>query len=211
MSSLWRQFFDAEFQLRLSLSVGMMAIQCLLAIWAAMSRRHWFWRAAAVTSSVMLMVPIRAWEPAWLFGFSSPLIVVTLILSQRVFGQRKYAGAPAGSTVDHGPDDANLPWPAAQPTATHIPQSAGRRLPKLRFTLRDLFLLPLAVALALPGLIEVLRNYRPTNWLGWLVASTTVALLAVLSYGCTRPPRRWLDVALLGFAIVETAIAVWLD
>src|SRR6476660_6745981 len=76
MSSIWRQFADPETQLRLSVSISMVALQCLVAIWAATSRSHWFWRALAVWAGIMLMVPIRAWEPAWLFGLSSPLIVL---------------------------------------------------------------------------------------------------------------------------------------
>src|SRR5262245_20495176 len=56
--------------------------QCLAAIWAASGRRHWFWRLAAVWAALALLVPIRAYEPAWLFALSSTLIIVALTVAR---------------------------------------------------------------------------------------------------------------------------------
>src|SRR5256885_15421496 len=125
MSSVWRQFADPETQLRLSVSISVVAPECLVAIWAATSKTHWFWRAVAVWAAIMLMVPIRAWQPAWLFGLSSPLIVAALLIGGWWNNQR----------------------------STDTSESAGRngRL-RWRFTLRDLLLLVLIICLWLPGL-----------------------------------------------------------
>lgn len=54
---------------------GTAAVEGLIAIWAANSRAHWFVRALAVWGGVMLLVPIRVYEPAAVFVFASPLIV----------------------------------------------------------------------------------------------------------------------------------------
>src|SRR5688572_8539098 len=51
------------------------AAQGLIALWAATSRVHWFWGALGVWTSVLLLVPIRAFEPALIFAVSGPLIV----------------------------------------------------------------------------------------------------------------------------------------
>jgi len=54
------------------------AIQCLIAIWAATARRHWFLRALAVWGGVMLLVAIRAFEPAAIFACAAPLTMTTI-------------------------------------------------------------------------------------------------------------------------------------
>src|SRR5439155_20142501 len=99
MSSLWRQFADPELQLRLLVSISVVALECLVAIWAATSKRHWFWRTAAVWAAIMLMVPIRALEPAWIFGLSSPLIVL-FICAGRWLDRRFTQEAAQGASED---------------------------------------------------------------------------------------------------------------
>src|SRR5262245_37323783 len=123
MSSIWRQFADPETQLRLSVPIGMIALQCLVAIWAATSQRHWFWRALAVWGAFMLLVPIRAWDLVWLFGTSSPLIIGGLWFGQRLGNKQK-------KTVAVGE------LAATRSTAA-----------KWRFSLRDLLALMLIIGL----------------------------------------------------------------
>lgn len=161
----------------------MVAFQCLVAIWAATSKRHWFWRALAVWAAVMLMVPIRAWEPAWLFGLSSPLIIGLLLI---------------GRWLDHR-------W-TAEPASCKS-KTTGR----WRFSLRDLLLFVLIAAIWLPGILEVVRHYQPKNWLGWLASSVSLAVLAATSYACARGPRCWRDVGFLSAALIEVSIAVWVE
>jgi hypothetical protein len=57
---------------------GAAAVQGLIAIWAATARANWFLRALAVWGGVILVVPIRAYEPAALFAIASPLTVALI-------------------------------------------------------------------------------------------------------------------------------------
>src|SRR6188768_2645834 len=57
---------------------GTAAVQGLIAIWAATGRVHWFIRALAVWGGVMLLVPIRVYEPAAVFSVASPLTVALI-------------------------------------------------------------------------------------------------------------------------------------
>src|SRR5262245_9235397 len=87
MSPVWRAFGDPQLQLRLAILIAALAVVCLVAIWAATGKRHWFWRVVAVWGAVMAMVPIWAWEAAWLFGLSLPL-AATAIAAGRRWGSR---------------------------------------------------------------------------------------------------------------------------
>src|SRR5262245_10790365 len=182
MSSIWRQFADPETQLRLSVSISFVALQCLVAIWAATSRAHWFWRMLAVWAAIMLMLPIRAWEPAWMFGLSSPLIVV-LIRGGGWIERRFFRGSLLRI------DERSL----------------------YRFSLLDLLLLMLAVGMWLPGVLEIVRHWQPKNWLGYLSTSISVAVLAVVAFACTRMPLRWPHVGLLAIGLFEVIGAWWIE
>jgi hypothetical protein len=183
MSPIWRFFADPVTQQRLFVMGAVIVLECLVAVWAATSRRHWFGRALAVWAAVMLMVPIRAWEAAWLFGASSPLIVVLI---------------RAGNWIDQRFTASAKPADAA---------SVGR----YRFTLLDLLLLVLFVGLALPGILDVVRHYQPRNWLGWLASSVSIALLAAAACASARTPRQWRHAGLLTAGLLELLVAVWLD
>lgn len=190
LSSLWRYLADLNLQLWLSAPISMVVLQCLVAIWAATSKGHWFWRALAVWGAIMLMVPIRAWEPAWLFGLASPLIIAGLLIGKRIGRPRRLNSILASEAAAIG--------------------SAGGRW---RFSLRDLLALVLIISLWLPGILEVLRtyNYQPRNWLGWLASSSSLAALSLTSYALVVSPLRWLDVGLLSFALLEIALIVWIN
>jgi hypothetical protein len=62
-------------QLTFLLVAGVAAAASLVAIWAARSPRHWFWRAFALWTFVAAMAPIRAYEPALVLAIGLPLIV----------------------------------------------------------------------------------------------------------------------------------------
>jgi hypothetical protein len=182
MDYFWRQFFGHLFLPQLSVLLAMVALQCLVAIWAAASTQHWFWRALAVWAAIMLLIPVRALEPAWLFGLSSPLIILLIALGQRWESR----AAPA------------VPVPAPRATSG-----------SWQFSLLDLLLLMAIVGLWIPGILAIGRNFRPTNWLGWLASSAGLAVLAVAAYACARQPRRWHDVWLAAIAVLEISIAIW--
>jgi hypothetical protein len=57
---------------------GAAAVQGLIAIWAATSRANWFIRALAIWGGVMLLVPIRLYEPAAVFAVANPLTVALI-------------------------------------------------------------------------------------------------------------------------------------
>lgn len=59
------------------------AIQ-LLALWAAVARRSWFWRAIAVWAAIMLLLPIRVYEPAVLLTMSAALTIGISAVTGRV-------------------------------------------------------------------------------------------------------------------------------
>jgi hypothetical protein len=183
MSPIWRFFADPITQQRLFVMGTVIVLECLVAIWAATSRRHWFWRALAVWGAIALMIPIRAWEAAWLFGASSPLIVV-LVRAGRWINER----------ILH---------------RTELPDATPRG--RYRFTLRDLLLLVLFVGLALPGILDVVRHYQPRNWLGWLASSVSIAVLTAAACACARTPRQWRHAGLLTAGLLELLVAVWLD
>jgi hypothetical protein len=190
MSSFWRQFGDLDFQLRLSVALCTVALQCLVAIWAATSKAHWFWRALAVWSAVMLMVPIRAWELVWLFGTSSPLLIGGLWVGQWFAGKDRREATTAGEIR------------ATKSVAA-----------KWRFSLRDLLALVLIIGLWLPGILETLREYRVGNWnwLGWLTSSFSLVAISITSYALVVSPRRWLDMGLLSFALLEIGVMLWVN
>src|SRR4029077_15198133 len=96
-----------------------------------------------------------------------------------------------------------------KPTLTAV--ATGPSAGKWRFSLRDLLALVLIIALWLPGILETLREYQPRNWLGWLASSFSLAALSVTSYALVVSPRRWLDVALLSFALLEMVVAGWVN
>jgi hypothetical protein len=58
--------------------VSVAAIEALVALWAATSRVHWFWRAIAVWAAITVLLPIRAYQPALLLAVTSPLTIVLI-------------------------------------------------------------------------------------------------------------------------------------
>lgn len=52
----------------------------VLAVWAGLSRRHWFLRALVVCLAIATLLPIRAYEPVLLFMLVVPLTAVTVAI-----------------------------------------------------------------------------------------------------------------------------------
>src|SRR5262249_49474455 len=63
----------------------------------------------------------------------------------------------------------------------------------------------------LPGTLETVRRFQPSNWLGWLACVGSLALVTVAAYACARGPRCWRDVALFAVALPVFAVAWWLE
>jgi len=161
-----------------SIFVGYSVVTCLVAIWAGVSSVHWFWRYLAALTPIMLLVPISAWQPAWLFAFSSPMIIGVVSLNKRQWRH------------DRGLSTAG---------------QANRRHLRFRFTLRDLLLTILLVGLMLPSLIVTVRHFVPAIWIGWLVSSASVALLTIATVFVVVGNRRWLWAVLLVGTLIASA------
>lgn len=119
---------------------GVAAAYCLLGLWAAVSRRHWFLRAALVCGALALLLPIEAYEPLLLFALTS-IVLVSVSLAANYFwpGQGLYS-------VD----------------AADLPKSDRKR--PFRFSLKDVFLV-IAVAASISLLIGMfLRQPATTSW-----------------------------------------------
>ena len=158
--------------------VAMAAFQSFIAIWAATSKQHWFWRALAVWAALALLVPIETWDPAWICALSSALIITVLLFLRLKKGRLR-------------------------------PSSEQEKpFPRMRFGLLDLFLLILLFGLALATLLPVVRHYRPSNYPGWLIGSTAMALLALLTFFSTLGSRQRLTAILLFIALPALAVAV---
>src|SRR6476660_362636 len=48
------------------------------AIWAATSRRHWFWRVLAMWLMVVAPIPVRAYVVSGIFAITLPLLGITI-------------------------------------------------------------------------------------------------------------------------------------
>src|SRR5262245_37057650 len=86
MSALISIFGSIQFHALCLVLISTAATQALIAIWAATSRLHWFWRALAVWAAITALLPIRAYQPAFAFAISSPLTVL-LIRYSLSYGQ----------------------------------------------------------------------------------------------------------------------------
>jgi hypothetical protein len=76
MSRFIEHLTYSDFHIRMLLLVVPTAIAGLIAVWAASSRRHWFWRALAVCLSILPLLPIRAYEPAFVWFMTMPMIIL---------------------------------------------------------------------------------------------------------------------------------------
>src|SRR5882724_7820090 len=73
------QFFGTpHFHAVCLILVSTAAMEALVAIWAATSRVHWFWRAFVVWVGIAVLLPIRAFQPALVFTITSPLTVAII-------------------------------------------------------------------------------------------------------------------------------------
>ena len=181
--SSWPQVLTTPaMQLTLLPLLGMALAQCLVAIWAATSRGHWFIRAVGVWMAIALLVPIGAWEAAWLFALSSLMVVLLLKL---------------------------IRWLRRQPALDIGSTAAAVTAKALHFGIRDLFLLLLIVGMWLPLLMEIVRNERPDNIVGWLVAAISLAVIAVLCQLMMNGPGRLWAAVLFFCAVPGAAAATW--
>ncbi|MBW3600592.1 MAG: hypothetical protein KY475_25430 [Planctomycetes bacterium] len=172
---------EGDFYRRLWPLTAWVALQSLVAVWAAVSRQHWALRAAGVWAAVALHAFIQAYELVWLFTTTSLLIIVLLKVEQRSHTHEQKAIAPKSV-------------------------NGGRAY---RFGLRDAFAVMLVAGLWLAILIPAARNVRPESWIGWSVTSGAIAALAALSCACVTGGRPRIAWVALVCAVPLLAIALW--
>lgn len=76
----WLSAGSAEFRAPIEAMAFFSAGLAVLAIWAGLSRWHWFARALVVSLAIATLLPIRAYEPVLLFLLVVPLTAVTMAI-----------------------------------------------------------------------------------------------------------------------------------
>jgi len=159
-----------------------------IAIWAATSRCHWFWRALAMWLAAIAPIPMRGYELAGIVAITLPLIALAVVLLDRLPGRgsRRAESIAAVST--------------------------------LRFQLRDVFVLTLFSALILAAFLHWWReiakiaSFTGQQWGAMLVqfalAGTAFWTLTVLAWLTFTGRRRILCGLTLVAAIATFAFAI---
>jgi hypothetical protein len=174
-----------ELHLTTLLIAAVAAAAALIAIWAAMSPRHWFWRALGVWAIVAAMLPIRVYEPAMVFAISLPLVVLI------IRGMICLSGR----------------WPANR-------VAASQRVSAFRFKLIDLLLAMLLLGLALAAMLHVARNlhareFRPRTVNEIVLPAAAVVVVTVLGWCIVSGVRRGWAAAGLMVAIPAAGFILW--
>lgn len=153
----------------------------LLAIWAGVSRRHWFIRASALTLSLLALLPIQAHQPALMLAFALPALTLSVAwLNRRGIGP----GALSNEAAAPG---------------------------RLRFGLRDLLLSVLLVAMASFGVTILIERRGDLNWQHLVVGSPSIWLLGLLSYlvSFARERRMICAVTLVAAIVAFAGLEAW--
>ncbi|HEY2412495.1 MAG TPA: hypothetical protein VGI40_09650 [Pirellulaceae bacterium] len=147
----------------------------LVAICAATSRVHWFWRVFAVWVFVAAMLPIRAYEPAVVFGIGLPLGAMCIRVLQ---------------------------W-FQQPAVPQAEARSNRA--QLRFGILDSLLAITLIGLTLAIVLQIwakipARANPPQTWKEYVIPAASLASIVVLSWCGGRGFRRWW--AIVGLVIL---------
>jgi len=156
----------------------------LTAIWAARSRLHWFWRAAALLTCLVLLVPVGAAELNLLF---MPLAGILFLASAgQQWWQRRRARLQEGS------DERGREWIRADESSHALdPSPNRRRTPSLRFSLRELFLIVVLAAVAAWVVARIVQEGTVLDWRKLPIAVALVAAVSWIAFWCADKPRSW--------------------
>ena len=186
---------DPYMQVTYLLVTGVAAIHCLIGLWVATSRRHWFLRAIFPCLALAALIPIRAHEPLIFYGLIMAEIVAAMWLWRWWH--------PLGSACQAKPD---LPRDAAP-----NPRSASGTYSRFRFGLRDLFLM-----MGIVGIIAwIVTGFSGVglviDWPGAMIASLLLAILTLAAWNVVSSDRRHVAIGML-LATLATVVAidVWL-
>jgi hypothetical protein len=141
----------------------------LVAVWAATSRRHWFWRALAIWACAAALLPIRAYEPALVLTISLPIAALAIrglvCLRQQQSEHRRWLPA---------------------------------RISAIRFQINDLLMAIALLGVALATLLHIARSLpaRPTpprTATEIALPAIAVVMVTVLCWCLVCGPRRLLS------------------
>jgi hypothetical protein len=179
MSLFRAQLATPEFHATMLALVAPAALGGLVTIWAAQSRAHWFLRALALWAAIIVLMPIRAYEPALILSVALPLVTLGVATAKRIAKRRT----------------TTLP---EQLDPRRIESSSDSRF---RFTLRDVFLLVTIIGLVLAGWTHLVRKLHEFYLTYFLLTCAATSATIVLAYACVTSRRRWMALLTLVVAI----------
>ena len=182
---------DVRYHVLVLFAAVVTSLMCLVALWAAESRRHWFIRFVGLWGALALLLPIRAHEPIVFYAITMGV----LIPIRRIILKR--GAVPLSAT-------AVMVEPASSTTA------------RRRYSLRDLFLVLTAVGMSLGLAIPVVRADVPWHLFAVFNSSIWIANIANVSAATLGKWRReyWMMVVfLLIFAplLFTNSVCDWLQ
>lgn len=150
-----------------------------VAVWAGLSSRHWFVRAAVVVAALLLLLPPRTYEPAALFMAHAVIVIATLTVIR--FLQARRSGDGEGRCL-------------------------GIRL---RFRLADILLAIIIVGAMTAIGAHVFRQPLLFGTLNILLLITFLTAASTLAAAWLALGRSWLLARLIVFALVVAAGGVY--
>jgi len=165
------------------------AVVSLFAVWAGFSRLHWFFRILVIELAAALLLPTRVCELVVFFLLQSAVVAVTIVCVRRF---RRHPVAAEGN------ERIAEVWPP-------------------RFSLKDIFLATLLVAVLVAISVHVWRHRHPVglSWISVAATSSCCALTTLatiwLALGSLRP-RRFFALRLLSLVLAIAATAMmWVN
>jgi hypothetical protein len=171
---------------------------CWAALLAGLSRQHWFWRVSFLCLPLLLLMPIRAYEPLVLVF---PLVIALAVTAAglRVRWERESRGQTSASA---GPDSAN-----SGRTGTKKPVN------RWSISLGDSLLGMTVIGAMLAILVQLPWNHLNLSWSGLLFDATLLYLISLVCL-CLVGLRGGLIWAVALFLCISTGIvfeATWGD
>lgn len=182
---------DVRYHVLVLFAAIVTSLMCLVALWAAESRRHWFIRFAAIWGALALLLPIRAHEPIVFYAITMGVLV---LLRQIILKRGGEALAAIASQI----------------------KPASSTPPLRRYSLRDLFLFLTAVGMTLGLAIPVVKADVPWHLIAVFSSSIWVSNTANTAAGFLGTRRReyWIMVIfMLIFAplLFSNPVSDWLQ
>ncbi len=182
------------------LTILMMSLFGLLAIWAGLGRGHWFLRAAVVLGCISLLLVIPAFELVTVYVIQAGLTVVAL------GAWRNWRLARCAVAVVVQPSRLHC---AGETPAPQVAET-GQRSP-WQFSILDLLLLTALAA----WVCAMLTSAPPAAWAGWPALLAEGVIMAALSVGMAwialSDGRRWVRLPLFFILFPAALMAAWLE